>query len=308
MLRVSTASTYSSMLSNLTQAQVRQNEYAAQVSSEKKASDLKGYARNAEVLTAMRGVQVKVAGFLEQTSQIGGRLDMQEVAMTRMSDSVGSARTAIADAMASDNAGTLMQALGGFFDDTVAALNTRHDGRYLFAGGKTDTLPVTATCLSDIGNPATVAAQFKNDNLTISNRLDENTVMDTGFLASKLGSSAFDAFKSVQDYVTTNGAFSSPLTEAQKTFLTQKLTEFDAASKGLTDATASNGLMQSRLESAVTDLKGRDTALDVMVGDVTNVNKAEVISKLEQAQLSVAAAAQVFQTLQGSSLLAILSR
>lgn len=308
MLRVSTASTYSSMLSNLTQAQVRQNEYAAQVSSEKKASDLKGYARNAEVLTAMRGVQVKVAGFLEQTSQIGGRLDMQEVAMTRMSDSVGSARTAIADAMASDNAGTLMQALGGFFDDTVAALNTRHDGRYLFAGGKTDTLPVTATSLSDIGNPATVAAQFKNDNLTISNRLDENTVMDTGFLASKLGSAAFDAFKSVQDYVTTNGAFSSPLTEAQKTFLTQKLTEFDAASKGLTDATASNGLMQSRLESAVTDLKGRDTALDVMVGDVTNVNKAEVISKLEQAQLSVAAAAQVFQTLQGSSLLAILSR
>ena len=308
MLRVSTASTYSSMLSNLTQAQVRQNEYAAQISSEKKASYFKGYARNAEVLTAMRGVQVKVAGFLEQTSQIGGRLDMQEVAMTRMSDSVGSARTAIADAMASDNAGTLMQALGGFFDDTVAALNTRHDGRYLFAGGKTDTLPVTATSLSDIGNPATVAAQFKNDNLTISNRLDENTVMDTGFLASKLGSAAFDAFKSVQDYVTTNGAFSSPLTEAQKTFLTQKLTEFDAASKGLTDATASNGLMQSRLESAVTDLKGRDTALDVMVGDVTNVNKAEVISKLEQAQLSVAAAAQVFQTLQGSSLLAILSR
>ena len=308
MLRVSTASTYSAMLANLTQAQVRQNAAAEQVASEKNASDLKGYARNAEVLTAMRGVQVKVAGFLEQTSQIGGRLDMQEVAMTRMSDSVGSARTAIADAMASDNAGTLMQALGGFFDDTVAALNTRHDGRYLFAGGKTDTLPVTATSLSDIGNPATVAAQFKNDNLTISNRLDENTVMDTGFLASKLGSAAFDAFKSVQDYVTTNGAFSSPLTEAQKTFLTQKLTEFDAASKGLTDATASNGLMQSRLESAVTDLKGRDTALDVMVGDVTNVNKAEVISKLEQAQLSVAAAAQVFQTLQGSSLLAILSR
>ncbi len=307
MLRVSTASTYSAMLSNLTQAQVRQNQAAAQVSSEKKGTDLKGYARDAEVLTAMRGVQVKVAGFLEQTSQIGGRLDMQEIAMTRMSDSVTGARTAIADSLASDNAGTLMQALGGFFSDTVAALNTRHDGRYLFAGGQTDTLPVNSTGLASIASPNTVAAQFDNDNLIVSNRLDENTVMDTGFLASNLGGPAFTAFKAVRDYVDTNGAFSSPLTDAQKTFLTTQLAAFDTASQGLTDATASNGLMQKRLDSAVTDLKGRDTALEGMVGDITNINMAEAITKLEQAQLSVQAAAQVFQSLQGSSLLNILS-
>jgi flagellar hook-associated protein 3 FlgL len=307
MLRVSTASTYSAMLSNLTQAQVRQNEAATQVSSEKKATDLKGYARNAEVLTAMRGVQVKVAGFLEQTSQIGGRLDMQEVAMTRMADSVTGARTAIADSLASDDAGTLMQALGGFFADAVGALNTRHDGRYLFAGGQSDTPPVNSTGLASLASPAVVGAQFDNDNMIVSNRLDENTVMDTGFLASNLGTPAFGAFKAVQDYVTTSGAFSTPLTAAQKTFLTTQLTAFDTASQGLTDATASNGLMQTRLASAREDLTGRDTALDVMVGDVTNVDKAEAITRLEQAQLSVQAAAQVFQTLQGSSLLAILS-
>jgi flagellar hook-associated protein 3 FlgL len=306
MLRVSTASTYSAMLSNLSQAQVRQNEAAAQVSSEKKATDLKGYARNAEVLTAMRGVQVKVAGFLEQTSQVGGRLDMQEIAMTRASDSVTGARTAIADSLASDSADTLMQALGGFFDDTVAALNTQQDGKYIFAGGQTDTQPVSATGMSDLTSPATTTAQFHNDTMITSNRLNENTVMDTGFLASKLGGPAFDAFKAVQDYVTTNGAFTTPLSAAQKTFLTSQLTAFDSASQGLTNATASNGLMQSRLTSAREDLTGRDTALEGMVGDITDINMAEAYSKLEQAQLSVQAAAQVFQTLQGSSLLAIL--
>ena len=56
-----------------------------------------------------------------------------------------------------------------------------------------------------------------------------------------------------------------------------------------------------------TDLTGRDTTLDTMVGDITNINMAEALTKLEQAQLSVQAAAQVFQTLRGSSLLAILS-
>ena len=307
MLRVSTASTYSAMLANLTQAQVRQNAAAEQVASEKNASDLKGYARNAEVLTAMRGVQVKVAGFLEQTSSLGARLEMQEIALTRAADSVSGAREAIADSLASDNAGTLMQALGGFFADTVGALNTRHDGRYLFAGGQTDTLPVNSTGLASIASPATVAGQFDNDTMIISNRLDENTVMDTGFLASDLGTTAFTAFKAVKDYVDANGAFATPLTTAQKTFLTSQLAAFDTASQGLTDATARNGLMQNRLESARTDLTGRDTTLDGMVGDITNVNMAEALTKLEQAQLSVQAAAQVFQTLRGSSLLAILS-
>jgi flagellar hook-associated protein 3 FlgL len=307
MLRVSTASTYSAMLANLTQAQVRQNNAAEQVASEKNADDLKGYARNAEVLTAMRGVQVKVAGFLEQTSSLGARLDMQEIALTRAADSVSGAREAIADSLASDNAGTLMQALSGFFADTVGALNTRHDGRYLFAGGQTDTLPVNSTGLASIASPAVVADQFDNDTMIIANRLDESTVMDTGFLASDLGTAAFTAFKAVRDYVDTNGAFSTPLTAAQKTFLTSQLAAFDTASQGLTDATARNGLMQNRLESARTDLTGRDTTLDGMVGDITNVNMAEALTKLEQAQLSVQAAAQVFQTLRGSSLLAILS-
>ena len=307
MLRVSTASTYSAMLANLTQAQVRQNAAAEQVASEKNASDLKGYARNAEVLTAMRGVQVKVAGFLEQTSSLGARLEMQEIALTRAADSVSGAREVIADSLASDNAGTLMQALGGFFADTVGALNTRHDGRYLFAGGQTDTLPVNSTGLASIASPAVVSAQFDNDTMIISNRLDENTVMDTGFLASDLGTTAFTAFKAVRDYVDTNGAFSTPLTTAQKTFLTSQLAAFDTAGQGLTDATARNGLMQNRLESARTDLTGRDTTLDGMVGDITNVNMAEALTKLEQARLSVQAAAQVFQTLRGSSLLAILS-
>ena len=65
--------------------------------------------------------------------------------------------------------------------------------------------------------------------------------------------------------------------------------------------------MQNRLEAARTDLTGRDTTLDTMVGDITNINMAEALTKLEQAQLSVQAAAQVFQSLRGSSLLEILS-
>jgi flagellar hook-associated protein 3 FlgL len=308
MIRVSTASNYAVMLANLTRAQSRQSEAGARVSSEKNGDDLKSYAHQAEVLTAMRGVQTKVAGFLDQTAQLSARLDMQDVALTRIADSADGARTAIADALAADEGATLSQALSGYFADAAAALNTKHDGRYLFAGGQSDTAPVASTSMADLATPATVAQQFNNDSTIISNRLDETTTMDTGFLASDLGDQLFTTMKAIRDYTDANGPFGSPLTTAQKTFLTTQLAGMDDAVDDLTDATARNGLMQKRLESAQADLEGRSSTLQGLVGDITDINMAEAISKLQAAQVSVQAAAQVFQSLSGSSLLNILQR
>jgi flagellar hook-associated protein 3 FlgL len=306
MIRVSTASSYANMLANLTLAQARQDKAGTQVSSEKNAADLKGYAKQAEVLTAMRGVQTKVAGFLEQTSQLSGKLELQDAALTRVGDSATGARTAIANALAADDGTTIKQALSGFFNDAAGALNSTYDGRYIFAGGQTDTQPVATTSMAQLAAPATVAAQFQNDSRITTNRLDENTTMPTGFLASDLGDKFFTAMKAVQDYIDTNGDFSTPLSAAQKTFLTTQMGVFDGSVTDLTNATASNGLMQNRLESTRADLNARSDALDGMVGDITNVDMPAAISKLQQAQLSVQAAAQVFQSLSGSSLLALL--
>jgi flagellar hook-associated protein 3 FlgL len=298
MLRISTASSYSAVLANLTSAQLRQNEAGERVSSEKNGSNLKEYAHNAEVLTAMRGVRTKVDGFLAQTQHLGGRLDMQEVAMTRVADSMTGARESIADSLAAGDGATLSQALSGFFADAAAALNMRHEGRYLFAGGRSEVAPVTTTSMADLASPATVAAQFENDDMIVVNRLDESTTMETGFLASDLGTPFFNTIKQIRDYTDANGAFTNPLSEAQKTFLTARLGELDGAVKGITDATARNGLAQKRLESARTDLQGRANTLEGLMGDA--------ISKLKAAEVSVQAAAQVFTSLMGSSLLNVL--
>ena len=65
--------------------------------------------------------------------------------------------------------------------------------------------------------------------------------------------------------------------------------------------------MQQRLDSARTNLQGRATTVQGLVGDITDVNLPEAISQLQAAQVSVQAAAQAFKSLQGSSLLAILN-
>ena len=96
MTRVSTSGNFGVMTSNLMRAQVLQNIAGEQVSSQKNANDLKGYAKNAEVLTAMKSAQAKVAGFLDQTTLVSNRLDVQDIGIGQVADATQDARDAIA--------------------------------------------------------------------------------------------------------------------------------------------------------------------------------------------------------------------
>jgi flagellar hook-associated protein 3 FlgL len=306
MTRVSTSGNFGVMTSNLMRAQVLQNTAGEQVSSQKNATDLKGYSKNAEVLTAMKSAQAKVSGFIDQTNLVANRLDVQDVGIGQVSDGVQSARDAIANAIAAGSAETLMQQMTGAFSDVVQGLNSKSSGRYVFAGAKSDTQPTTATSMADLTAAPTTASLFQNDQYIASNRIDDTTSVDTGQLADKLGTGTFNAFKQVQAYVDANGPFTGKLTQAQTDFLTGLLPTFDGVKTNLVTAQAQNGLNQKRFETAQTDLQDRSDTLTTMVGGITDVDMAEAVTRLESAKLAVQASAQVFASLQNSSLLNVL--
>ncbi|MDQ0463337.1 flagellar hook-associated protein 3 FlgL [Caulobacter ginsengisoli] len=304
MNRVSTSGNYSALLNNLMAAQQRQVEAGNQVSSERKASDLKGYARDAETLTAVRSMRNRVDGFLDQTQILVSRLSMQDNAMGQVSDAAQSARDAIANALATGSGSTLMQELQLAFTNTVQGLNTKFQGEYLFAGGQVNTAATSAGSLSDLTAAPTTASLFQNDQFKTSNRLDESTTLQTGFLASDVGGPLFDAFKTVQAYSETPaGNFGGSLTDAQKSFLEGVLAGFDTVHNNLINTNARNGLLQSQVDNARQDLSTRKDALEESFGDLTNVDMAAALTRLQQAQTSVQAAAQVFQGLKDASLL-----
>lgn len=306
MTRVSTSGNFGVMTSNLMRAQVLQSVAGEQVSSQKNANDLKGYSKNAEVLTAMRSAQAKFAGFLDQTSMVSNRLDVQDTSIGQVGDATQSAREAIANAIAAGSAETLMQSLGGAFGDVIQGLNAKSNGRYVFAGAKSDTQPTTAATMTDLTTAPSIASLFQNDQYVTSNRIDDTTSVNTGVLADQLGTGVFNAFKQVQAYVNANGPFTGKLTETQSTFLKGLLPTFDAAHTALTDAQAKNGLNQKRFDTAQTDLKDQADTLSTMVGGITDVDMAEAVTRLESAKLAVQASAQVFASLQNSSLLNVL--
>jgi len=308
MNRVSTASNYSAILANLMAAQQRQVDAGSQVASQKKGDDLKSYARNAEMLTAMRSIQVRGQGFLEQNSTIADKLATQDIALSQVADAVAGAREAIAEALASGHVNTLVEDMEAQLRNAVEGLNARYGGKYLFAGGQIDTKPVTATTLSDLTAPATVIADFfKNDQFVTQNKVDDSTTVSTGVLADAIGTGLMTAFKAFQNEEQTgSGPFTGDLTDAQRTFLEGQLASWDQAHQTIVNIAGRNGLVAKRVDTVKEDLTSRQSSLKEMIGGITDVDMAEAASNLQAAQVAVQAAAQVFMSLQQSSLLNLL--
>ncbi|PZR33931.1 flagellin [Caulobacter segnis] len=306
MTRVSTVQNYNIMTSNLMRAQIRQSEVGNQVSNQKVAADLKGYAKNAEMLTAMRSTQARLTGLVDQTRQVSNRLEMQDSGLGKVADSTKSAREAIANALASGSAQTMMQQLQAAFGNVVQGLNTKANGLYVFSGAKTDTPTTDATTMGSLTLAPTTASLFNNDTYIATGRVDEQASANIGVLGNAVGEQVFDAFKLVQAHVDAFGPFTGKLTDTQVNFLNGVLGEFDKAYKGVVDIQGKNGVTQKRFESAEGDLQNQVDTLAGMVGGITDVDMADAVTRLESAKLAVQASAQVFTSLQASSLLNVL--
>ena len=161
--RVSTVGNYATVLANLMTAQQNQLNAGARVSTQKNGDDLKSFARQAELLTAMKSVHTRLQGYLDQNTLIADRLTTQDTALNQVADAAQAARQAIADALASGDATNLMNELQGQMSKAVGAMNTRYNGSYLFAGGAINTQPVTAQQLSDLTAGPPIASFFQND-------------------------------------------------------------------------------------------------------------------------------------------------
>ena len=194
-------------------------------------------------------------------------------------------------------------------ESVIGGFRPQHDRRYIRraapgrlcrASGQPRRRPPELT------SQPTVDAFFQNDNLVPTNQLDESTTIQSGFLADQLAGGLFDAFRQVQAFVDTNGDFTGQLTTAQESFLQTMLDDFETARSDLTDATARNGLIQNRVDKTMETQEARQAMLETMVGGITDVDMAEAISRLQQAQTTVQASAQVFNTLSQSSLLNLL--
>ncbi len=314
MIRVSTAYSQQSALLNIQQGQVRQNTALQQVSTGKIGDNLKDFAYRAETLIASRNVQVRTETYIANGAALGAKLKSQDQALGRVSQGADAAVAAVTKALANNDGGQFMVELQAAMDQAVSGLNTSYSGGYLFSGGAADTPPVALTKLSDLDTPpppppaAAPArpAPFANGALAAVSRLDDDTVITTGVLADNVAGELFDGLADVAAFPSTN--FGAPLTTEQHDFLNGLLTKLTAAAAKVTNAQAHNGALQKQVEDNVTDLKDRKDMVRILIGDITEVDPLEAAARLDMTKTVLAASAKAYLTLQGSSLLDLLSR
>ena len=308
MERISTQSSYNGVLNNLLAAETQQTKLSNQISSQQISTDLKGYASNAETLTAMQAVQAQVTGYLSNSQTTAAQLSTQNDALTEISTAASGAGQAVTAAIATGSADTLMETLQSVFQNAVQGLNTSFNGSYVFSGGNSTTKPVTATNLTDLTAAPSVAAVFTNGPHASTAQVTASTTVQTGILADQLGTPLFTALQAIEAYNQgPSGPLTGTLTSAQQTFLQGQLAGLTAAATGLNTAAAQNGMSQQEVTNAQTQLGDQQTTLSTLIGNITQTNLAQASSQLSQAQLAVQASSRVFEALQSSSLLAVLT-
>ena len=308
MTRVATFGNYQSALLDLMKAQTRAADAQERVATQKNATDLTGVGRQSETLTAVKGAQCRIVGFLDTAKAVSARLTTQNLALTQINDGIAGLREAVGSVLATDSAGALMLELEGHFQGIRGGLTMRHHGGYLFSGASTNTPPVTIDNLSELAAAPDVASVFANDTLKTASRVAEGTTLETGFLADELGSEVMEILRDIQIYHTgANGPLSGKVTQDQKDFLITQLTRLEQAATAAIDKTAKTGSMANQVESVTASHQAQLNSLDELVANRTDADMAVAITDLQLSQVAIQASAQVISQLRQVSLLNYLS-
>ncbi|MEQ1780076.1 MAG: flagellin [Hyphomonadaceae bacterium] len=306
MTRISSAMIPMSALADIGKAQQDLVEAARQSSAQTKATDLKGYGREAQTLVSAQRLIARMDGFKATTRELNTRMQIQDVALGRSADAVNKLKQDLFQNIGLNSGEGIRAQLDEAFSVIKDAMNTNIGGRYLFGGVMNDRQPITATSLSDLAaQPLTAVIEQGAEPQTM--RVEEGRTLQAGVVADDVISNAMASIKRLAEMdAGPDGPFGGDLTDTQKAAIQAELTSLNAAFNTVLGAQSENGRLSKEVDSASSRLTSRMDALDEAVGGIVNVDLAEVAVRLNQAQFAYQASSSVFNTLRGLTLLDVL--
>ncbi|MFT4090777.1 MAG: flagellin [Asticcacaulis sp.] len=305
-MRVSTGQMWDTALFNLLQAQSRHADINKQIGTEKIATDIGGYGRQSETIANYQASAKSIDNYVGLAKSVGDRLDIQNLALEQSGEALLSARDSLMDALATDNLDNLMSTLETHYMAFAGGLNTQYQGQYLFGGGQDLNAPLAFGTMASLEVPA-VADTFVNGSVKKVSKIDPTTSLQTGMLASDLGNEGVELFRQLKEFSEANGGLSGQMDDTTRTFIQNLTTSFTKAYDNMVQATALNGSYQAKVETTLTTLDNQSLTLNGLIADKTSVDMAEAYVRLEQAELSIQASAQIVANLKSTSLLDLLS-
>ncbi|HEY1188503.1 MAG TPA: flagellar hook-associated protein FlgL [Gemmata sp.] len=186
-----------------------------------------------------------------------------------------------------DSREALATELDGLIERALTTVNSRPDGKTLFAGTATDTPPFRVATTDSAGRPATIAYDGSPDRSRVVT--GRNTTVDTRYVGSEVfqqpGGDVFASLIQLRDNLRGNLPANTTYTQA----LTQSIADVDAARTAVSEATGEQASSLATLDSLSSLIDTSKLDFDSRVGDLEGTDYAEAIVKMQEAQTSLQA-------------------
>jgi flagellar hook-associated protein 3 FlgL len=305
MTRISSYNQFYGNAAGITNGQNAMAKAQEQASTQKVATDLKGYAQQSGRLLSAKTYSERLDRRAETLSALQGRAEVEANAMTNALEAVKQVRDAIGLAAGTSNGAGFRVALEQALGTIGTAANAQYGGQAVFGGNWGYGEPFAATSLDDMATAgAGAAGSYWTD--TGENR----TVMLEDDRPIQLSPGAREVFKPIVDFLreirtweNANAPITGPLTQSQTTYLRSIMPDIAALQSTMIDHEATAGITAKQIETtALTNLAQRDT-LDRTIGDQENVDLAKVAADLSAAQNQYQASAAIFGQMRDMNLL-----
>ncbi len=305
--RVSTSAQTAYLLSQIQNAGSALDKTQAQIASGKNATTYAGFGDKTQVLTATLAANARNGAYTTATKLASTQVDLQDTQLSALSDLAAQLKKAVSGSVANNEGSTLMSQVQSIFDQATAILNSKDaNGDYIYAGGRTDTAPVTVNSLSDlVALPATAGA-FANGDLKKSVQVADGVTVSYGVTASDVATGLMQTLKDIAAFdAGGSGNFSatSNLTQAQTSYLTGAIATTTTVYTDLNANVAANGFVANRLTDANTQQSSMDTLYKGFASDIQDTNMADAATQLSLNQTQLQAALQVTASLNKLTLL-----
>jgi flagellar hook-associated protein 3 FlgL len=305
MSRISSYNQFYGNAAGVTTGQANMVKAQAQASSQKVATDLKGYAQQSGRLLSAKSYAERLDRRAETLSALTGRAEVEGAALSRASEAVKSAREAILNAVASQNGAGLRDAMEGALAEITMAANTQFAGQAVFGGSwgygeplKTATLDEMA--LAGAGGADSFWAET-GDNRTVM--IEDNRSIQLSGGAKEIFRPVVDFLREFREWENTNTPITGKLTTAQANFLRGIIPDVATLHSSMIDTEASAGITAKQIETVLAANQAQRDVLNKTIGDQENVDLAEVATRLAAAQTQYQASASIFSQMRDMNLL-----
>ncbi|MEK7661540.1 MAG: flagellin [Pseudomonadota bacterium] len=303
MTRISSYNNFMSGTSGILDGQTKMAKAQDQASSQKVASDLKGYGTDAKRLINAKNMSDKLQTRTDELKAIEARASVEATAFTQFTDAVDSLRQSINGALANQNGAGFGPALESALQAAISAANVEFAGQNIFGGTRAYDEPFVNADLNTLAGQVTTDANWIDTGENRAITIDDGRTVELSKSAKEIFRPFIDMVVNIRKWENSNTALTGRLNAAQIAFLQTQSAAIAPIQQVALEDEAKAGILAAEITNIRDMNETKIAAFDNIVGDIQNVDLAEVAARLSAAQTQYQASAAIFSQLKDLNLL-----